>query len=78
MFECPLCGELVQYLTNNHCITKHNMTRKELIKKYGSPKYKGDMRSREINAWINKTTYVIHESNFGYAQASAKSVRKKG
>lgn len=77
MLQCPKCNEVVQYLTENHCRTKHNMTRKQLIKKYGKPIYKPDMRTREINAWLQRESYIIQESQFGYAQAAVKSVQKR-
>lgn len=32
--ECPHWGEV---LTNNHCKAKHNMTRQEVLDKYGPP-----------------------------------------
>lgn len=76
MFTCPACGEFVEYLTNYHCTTKHNMTRKQLIKKYGNHRYASDMRTREINAWLNKTCHIIRESEYVYAQAAVKSVQK--
>jgi hypothetical protein len=38
-YICPVCKEfLPDFFSNTHCKLRHDMTKKEVIKKYGSPK----------------------------------------
>jgi hypothetical protein len=77
MFQCPACGELMEILTNFHCITMHDMTKKELIAMYGAPKYVSPTMSREVQNWIKEST-VISKVDFDVAQAAARSLVKRG
>lgn len=75
MFQCPICGELMEILTNNHCVNKHNLTKKELIDRYGTPKYVTPTMSREVQNWIREST-IITRMDFDIAQAAARSQRR--
>jgi isopenicillin N synthase-like dioxygenase len=75
MFQCPICGELMEILTNNHCVNKHNLTKKELLDRYGTPKYVTPTMSREVQNWIREST-IITRMDFDIAQAAARSQRR--
>lgn len=77
MFQCPICGELMEILTNYHCVHKHDITKKELIDKYGSPKYVSPTMSREVQNWIREST-IITKMDFDIAQAAARSQMRRG
>lgn len=75
MFQCPICGELLEILTNNHCVNKHYLTKKELIDRFGTPKYVTPTMSREVQNWIREST-IITRMDFDIAQAAARSQRR--
>jgi hypothetical protein len=72
LFQCPICGELMEALTNNHCTVHHDMTKKELIHKYGSPKYVTPVMTRAVQQWIRESQ-VITKVDFDVAQAAVRS-----
>ncbi|MFD2171695.1 hypothetical protein [Tumebacillus lipolyticus] len=76
MFQCPACGELMEILTNNHCIRHHGMTKKELIDNFGAPKYVTPTMSREVQNWIKEST-IISKVDFDVAQAAARNLVKR-
>lgn len=65
----------MEILTNNHCVNKHNLTKKELIDRYGTPKYVTPTMSREVQNWIREST-IITRMDFDIAQAAARSQRR--
>ena len=75
MFQCPACGELMEILTNYHCTSQHNMTKKELVTHFGVPKYVSPTMSREIQNWIKESS-IITKVDFEVAQAAVKSTEK--
>lgn len=77
MFQCPVCGELMEILTNYHCMNKHDSTKKELLDKYGAPKYVSPAMSREVQNWIREST-IITRVDFDIAQAAARSQMRRG
>lgn len=77
LFECPICGELVEALTNNHCKKRHHMSRKELVDSYGVPKYVSPAMQREVQRWI-QASQVITRLDFEVAQAAVRNQMKKG
>ncbi|GIM44859.1 hypothetical protein DNHGIG_04080 [Collibacillus ludicampi] len=77
MFQCPACGELMEILTNYHCMSRHSITKKELIEKYGTPKYVSPLMSREVQNWIREST-IITRLDFDVAQAAVRSQLKRG
>lgn len=34
MQKCPECNEYLSYLTNAHCLTRHDMTKAEVLAKH--------------------------------------------
>ncbi|OFW75226.1 MAG: hypothetical protein A2201_01845 [Alicyclobacillus sp. RIFOXYA1_FULL_53_8] len=72
MFECPICGELLETLTNLHCMTQHQTTRRECIEQYGAPKYMTPTMSREVQSWI-RNSQVITRMDFEMAQAAVRN-----
>lgn len=77
MFQCPACGELLEILTNYHCKSRHGITKKELIERYGAPKYVLPLMSREVQNWIREST-IITRVDFDVAQAAVRSQLKRG
>ncbi|MCF8565287.1 hypothetical protein LLE49_11225 [Alicyclobacillus tolerans] len=78
MFQCPICGELMEMLTNIHCVKRHQTTRKECIELYGPPKYVTPTMNREIQRWI-RDSQVISKLDFDIAQAAARNqLRRQG
>jgi hypothetical protein len=76
MFQCPACGELMEILTNYHCQSQHDMSKKELINHYGAPKYVSPTMSREVQNWIKEST-IISRVDFDVAQAAARNLVKR-
>ncbi len=72
MFQCPLCGELLEALTNVHCLTKHNLTRTDLVACHGAPKYVTPQMSRDIQRWIRESQ-VITRMDFEVSQGSVRN-----
>lgn len=77
MFQCPACGELMEILTNNHCVQKHDMSKKELVNEFGAPKYVSPTMSREVQNWIKEST-IITRVDFEVAQAAARNLVRRG
>jgi len=78
MYQCPVCGELLEALTNVHCLRRHHITRRELIADYGSPKFVTPKLTADIQKWL-KNTQIITKTDFDMAQASARVIiGKKG
>lgn len=77
MFQCPVCGELMEILTNNHCMQKHAMSKRELVEKFGTPKYVSPTMSREVQNWIREST-IITRVDFDIAQAAVRSQLRRG
>ncbi|PWK10232.1 hypothetical protein [Tumebacillus permanentifrigoris] len=76
MFQCPGCGELMEILTNFHCLSHHGMTKKELINHYGAPKYVSPTMSRDVQKWIKESS-IISKVDFDVAQAAARTLVKR-
>lgn len=76
MFQCPACGELMEILTNYHCVSHHDMSKKELITHFGAPKYVSPTMSREVQNWIKEST-IISKVDFDVAQAAARNIVKR-
>lgn len=76
MFQCPICGELLEALTNVHCLSKHQTSKRDLIATHGSPKYITPQMTREVQKWV-KETQVITRLDFEVAQASARNQYRK-
>ena len=77
MFQCPICGELMEALTNFHCQTQHRMSRKELTDRFGTPKYVSPAMRRDVQAWI-RSARVLTKLDFDLAQLAARSQIRKG
>ncbi|HEU4965401.1 MAG TPA: hypothetical protein VFV52_16360 [Bacilli bacterium] len=77
MFQCPACGELMEILTNNHCRSRHDLSKKDLIAEFGAPKYVSPTMSREVQNWIKEST-IITRVDFEVAQAAARNLVKRG
>lgn len=77
MFQCPICGELMEALTNLHCKSRHHMSRKELVDHYGLPKYVAPMMRRDVQQWIRKSQ-LITRLDFDVAQAAARNQMRRG
>jgi hypothetical protein len=76
MFQCPACGELLEALTNVHCITRHQVTKSDLIASLGSPKCVVPQMSRDVQQWV-RNSQVITRADFEVAQASARNQYKR-
>lgn len=76
MFQCPICGELLETLTNVHCMTQHQTTRRECIEKHGSPKYVSPTMNRDVQRWI-RNSQVITRMDFEMAQAAVRNQYRK-
>lgn len=72
MFQCPVCGELVEILTNYHCNAKHGMSKKEVVDQFGPPRYVTSAMNREVQNWIRESA-VITRVDFEVAQAAIRS-----
>ncbi|GGI98039.1 hypothetical protein GCM10010885_04590 [Alicyclobacillus cellulosilyticus] len=68
MFLCPVCGELVEALTNAHCMTRHQLAKREVVARYGPPRYIAPRLTREIQRWIQEAQ-VIRRADFDVPQA---------
>ena len=77
MFQCPVCGELMEALTDYHCKSRHRMSRKELVTQHGMPKYAAPAMRREVQQWI-RASQVITRVDFDVAQAAVRSQLRKG
>ncbi|BCJ86469.1 hypothetical protein skT53_14540 [Effusibacillus dendaii] len=77
MNQCPLCHEVVEILTNYHCQTKHGISKKEIVKKYGEPKYFEPHTSRELSDWLKENTVFVGKKDFDIPQAAVRMVYKK-
>lgn len=71
MFQCPVCGEFMEALTNLHCLTKHHTNKKDLLAKYGSPRFVMPVLSRDVQRWLT-SIQVIRKSDFELSQYGAK------
>lgn len=76
MFQCPACGELMEILTNYHCVSQHDLSKKDLITQFGPPKYVSPTMSREVQSWIKEST-IISRVDFDVAQAAARNMVKR-
>lgn len=76
MFQCPACGELVEALTNLHCLSRHQRTKRDFLVEYGAPKYITPTMTREVQQWI-KESQIIGKLDFELAQAAARNQYKK-
>ncbi len=76
MFQCPICGELMEALTNNHCQSRHQMSRNDLIGRFGVPKYVTPAMKREIQQWI-RSSQVITRMDFEVAQGAVRNQIKR-
>lgn len=77
MFQCPACGELLEALTNVHCLARHHTTRRDLVANHGTPKYVAPQMSRDVERWVHECQ-VITRMDFEVAQASARNqVRRR-
>ena len=76
VFQCPICGELMEALTNNHCQSRHHMSRKEIVSRYGVPKYVTPAMKREIQQWIH-SSQVITRMDFEVAQGAVRNQVKR-
>ncbi|MBX5437094.1 MAG: hypothetical protein IRZ33_07745 [Alicyclobacillaceae bacterium] len=72
MFQCPACGELLEALTHVHCRSRHQLSKDELVARYGQPKYVAPQMSREIQRWIRESQ-IITRLDFEMAQASVRN-----
>lgn len=72
MFQCPLCGDLLEALTNNHCMSRHHLSKHEMLSLYGSPKYIIPMVNREVQKWI-RDAQVIRKADFEVSQAAMRN-----
>lgn len=77
LFQCPLCGELLEALTNVHCVSKHQLSRRELIARHGSAKYVAPRITREVQEWI-RDAQIISKADFEVAQAAARNQFTRG
>ncbi len=76
VFQCPICGELMEALTNFHCKSRHQMSRKDLVHSHGMPKYVSPAMRREVQQWI-RSSQVINRLDFEVAQAAVRSQVKR-
>ena len=76
VFQCPICGELMEALTNYHCASRHHMSRKELVYQHGMPKYVSPAMKREVQQWI-RASQVITSLDYEVAQAAVRSQMRK-
>lgn len=76
LFQCPMCGELLEALTNIHCKSRHYLTRRELIARHGAPKYIAPRVDRAVQRWI-RDAQVITRTDFDMAQAAARNQLRK-
>ncbi len=74
MFQCPVCGELLEALTNIHCQLKHHVSKAEFITQNGLPKYVTSSMNRDIQDWI-RDSQIIRRGDFDIAQAAARNQR---
>ena len=65
----------MEALTNVHCLARHQLTKRELIVRHGSPKYVVPRIDREVQDWI-RGAQIISRGDFEVAQAAARSVMK--
>lgn len=77
VFQCPVCGELMEALTNFHCTSRHGMSRREIVNQYGLPKYVAPMMRSDVQQWIRKAQ-VITRIDFDVAQAAVRSQLRHG
>lgn len=77
MFQCPICGQLMEALTNYHCQTQHRMTRKELVNAFGLPKYVSPAMRRDVQEWI-RSSRVLNKLDFDIAQLAVRSQARRG
>jgi hypothetical protein len=71
LFQCPVCGQLLEALTNVHCMTLHQATKREIIERYGPPKYVAPVINREIQRWLREVQ-VIKSSDFDTPQLAVR------
>lgn len=62
----------MEALTNVHCVTKHQISKREMIARYGSPKYVAPRITREVQQWI-RDAQIISKADFEVAQAAARN-----
>jgi hypothetical protein len=77
LFQCPVCGELMEALTNVHCMARHQTTKRELIARHGAPKYVAPRINSEVQRWI-RDAQVITKLDFDMAQAAARTLMRRG
>lgn len=61
----------MEALTNVHCVSRHQITKRELIARHGSPKYVAPRINSEVQRWI-RDAQVITRLDFDLAQAAAR------
>jgi hypothetical protein len=76
LFQCPVCGELMEALTNVHCVARHQTTKQELIARHGAPKYVAPRIDSEVQRWI-RDAQVITKLDFELAQAAARTMLRR-
>ncbi|MCL6443440.1 MAG: hypothetical protein K6T83_08295 [Alicyclobacillus sp.] len=76
MFQCPICGELLEALTNVHCVSRHQATKREVLAQHGAPKYVTPQMNRDVQKWIRESQ-IITRMDFEVAQASARNQYRK-
>lgn len=62
----------MEALTNVHCVTKHQISKCEVIARYGSAKYVAPRITREVQQWIREAQ-IISKADFEVAQAAARN-----
>lgn len=66
----------MEALTNYHCMSRHHMSRKELVDQHGMPRYVSPAMKREVQQWI-RSSQVITRLDYEVAQAAARSQIRK-
>lgn len=62
----------MEALTNVHCVTRHQMSKRELTARYGAAKYVAPRITREVQRWI-RDAQIISKADFEVAQAAARN-----
>jgi hypothetical protein len=76
MFQCPVCGELLEALTNLHCVSRHQTSKTSFLSTYGTPKYVTPTMNRDVQRWI-RDAQVIRAGDFEVAQGAARNQFRK-
>jgi len=76
LFQCPVCGELLEALTDVHCRSKHQISKQAFIAAYGVPKYLSPILNRDVQRWI-RASQVITRMDFEMVQSAARNQYQK-